>query len=187
MSSEASRAEPSNKRKGGSSLPGSQEEQLSRTKSKMGRPQRKQTYSKADTDAPGRVSVYCVGSAIDLNALRAHVFRRGFGNQHNDSNPSELILTRKSGEDDLDDEVLHVSNAPLFYSASESQMVSTAAILDGKDEKMFWNSPNAPTMASYSFFTRRNMMNGFSLGRKCYFERCCNGGCFWQGRKRPSR
>jgi len=32
-----------------------------------------------DASFVGRVSVYCVGASIDLKALRAHVFRRGFG------------------------------------------------------------------------------------------------------------
>ena len=34
--------------------------------------------------AAGRVSVYCIGAGLDLQALRAHVFRRGFGNQNLD-------------------------------------------------------------------------------------------------------
>ena len=33
-----------------------------------------------DETLTGRVAVYCVGGALDLQALRSHVFRRGFGN-----------------------------------------------------------------------------------------------------------
>ena len=33
-----------------------------------------------DETLTGRVAVYCVGAALDLQALRSHVFRRGFGN-----------------------------------------------------------------------------------------------------------
>ena len=142
-------SEPSiNKRKG--SISGSSnsipEDQVSRTKSKMGRPQRKLTYSKIDADAPGRVSVYCVGTAIDLNALRAHVFRRGFGSNQmksiGDHSTPELTLTRKTGEDDLDDEVLHVSNVPLFFSSGESQIESLSNMLDHREEDKAWSRPN---------------------------------------------
>lgn len=118
---------------------------MSRTKSKMGRPQRKQQSSKSDANMPGRVAVYCVGSAIDLNALRAHVFRRGFGSNQSwnneDNTPPELTLPRKSGEVDLDDAVLHVSNAPLFYSSSDT-LVSSASELSGRDGKLYWSGPS---------------------------------------------
>ena len=142
-------SEPPNKRKG--SISGSStsipEDQVSRTKSKMGRPQRKLTYSKIDADAPGRVSVYCVGSEIDLNALRAHVFRRGFGSNQmkssGDHSMPELTLTRKTGEDDLDDEVLHVSNVPLFFSSGESQIESLSNMLDHREEDKAWSRPNS--------------------------------------------
>jgi hypothetical protein len=40
--------------------------------------------SREESLAAGRVSVYCIGAGLDLQALRAHVFRRGFGNQNND-------------------------------------------------------------------------------------------------------
>ena len=83
-----------------------------------------------DEALTGRVSVYCVGAALDLQALRSHVFRRGFGNQrpkspqpdNNDdeyAQKPELVLARgKPGEMSIaDDEVLHISNAPLFIAA----------------------------------------------------------------------
>lgn len=40
--------------------------------------------SREESLAAGRVSVYCIGAGLDLQALRAHVFRRGFGNQNVD-------------------------------------------------------------------------------------------------------
>jgi len=115
-------------------------DQLSRAKSKVGRPQRKLTNSKTEVHTPGRVSVYCVGSSIDLNALRAHVFRRGFGTNQswNNDDPPELTLTRKLGDIDIDDEVLHVSNAPLFYAPADASATSTIL---SKDDKLFWSGP----------------------------------------------
>lgn len=59
----------------------------------------------------GRVSVYCVGSAIDLDALRAFVFRQGFAPAQDHNN--RLALARRSEEADMEG-VVHVSNAPLF-------------------------------------------------------------------------
>ena len=156
-------SDPPIKRKGNSASSSSvPDDQVSRTKSKMGRPQRKLTYSKIDADAPGRVSVYCVGSAIDLNALRAHVFRRGFGSNQmksmGDHSTPELTLTRKTGEDELDDEVLHVSNVPLFYSSGESQIESLSVILDHMDEEKSWirpsNSPPALVRMDLNFLCK---------------------------------
>jgi hypothetical protein len=84
-----------------------------------------------DEALTGRVSVYCVGAALDLQALRSHVFRRGFGNQRSDqlsndeddARKAELVLARgKPGEISIaDDEVLHISNAPLFIAAAEKR------------------------------------------------------------------
>lgn len=77
-----------------------------------------------DETLTGRVSVYCVGGALDLQALRSHVFRRGFGSQivGDDIDPrtAELVLARgKPGEMAIaDDDVLHISNAPLFIAAA---------------------------------------------------------------------
>ena len=116
------------------------------TRRKMGPPQRKQ-ISNDSNQIVGRVSVYCVASELDLAALRAHVFRRGFSspqrqttiennnkqinnnnnsiktnenelNENETTNLSNLMLTRSvaSSETDIDDEVLHVSNSPLFMN-----------------------------------------------------------------------
>ena len=119
-------------------------EQLSaaRSKSKMGPPQRK-LNSKTENLATGRVSVYCVGSAIDLDKLRAHVFRRGFGSNkqkwddggHDDIDASpELILTRKAEDTEIDDEVLHVSNAPVFISSLNERKKSPKNIADDRED-----------------------------------------------------
>ncbi len=120
----------------------------SNRRAKMGPPKRKQNYnSREDREyevkdnfaspllpRAGRVSVYCVGSGIDISSLRAHVFRRGFGNSinhqqfspHNASyDQTEIIastntlrLTRRAEDPILDDEMLHVSNAPILISTS---------------------------------------------------------------------
>ena len=81
----------------------------------------------------GRVSVYCVGSALDLQALRTHVFRRGFGNSPRELGMAtndttiELVLARGPEEQEIiGDDVLHVSNAPLFITADKSMRYRTA-------------------------------------------------------------
>lgn len=102
----------------------------------MGPPLRK-NFANDPTQIVGRVSVYCVGAGLNLEGLRAHVFRRGFsgapGKQilsttlntvENNKNPdplptdlSDMMLTRSiSSEKDIDDEVLHVSNSPLLMN-----------------------------------------------------------------------
>ena len=99
----------------GSSSTGRKTEPLKpRNKRTVGRSRNKQE----NNEQYGRISVYCVGNAIDIQALRAHVFRRGFGNQVNEQKDnSELVLSRGlSGNTNTDEEVLHVSNAPLFIS-----------------------------------------------------------------------
>ena len=93
----------------------------SRGRRKMGPPQRKLSQSQIEKDmTAGRVSVFCVGAAIDIVALRAHVFRRGFGSANHKfqaGEQPELVLTRgQSGAETDDEEVLHVSNAPLYIT-----------------------------------------------------------------------
>jgi uncharacterized Rmd1/YagE family protein len=83
---------------------------------KMGPPQRKRNSKDDAKLSAGRVSVYCVGSSIDLQTLRAHVFRRAFNN----ANSPELTLARRAEEPEIDDEVLHVSNAPLFIDSNSN-------------------------------------------------------------------
>jgi uncharacterized Rmd1/YagE family protein len=83
----------------------------------------------------GRVSVYCVGSSIDLEGLRGYIFRKSFGNEGKSSlapasdkneesstSVTRAHFTRASISDydkdpDIDDEdVFHVTNAPLIIS-----------------------------------------------------------------------
>lgn len=92
----------------------------SNSRRRMGPPQRKLNYRDEDK-LTGRVSVYCVGSEIDLEALRAHVFRRGFGGK---SGPELTLSRRTTAGPDLDEEVLHVSNAPLFIASDNSRSLS---------------------------------------------------------------
>lgn len=113
---------------------------------KLGPPQRK-LVDKNDISSLGRVSVYCVGSSINLLSLRAHVFRRGFSYNYysrsklesdsSNSNASStdsqddvmvslpnLMLSRRPEDVALDEEVLHISNAPSLYLSSALQSSS---------------------------------------------------------------
>ena len=108
---------------------------------KLGPPQRK-LIDKNDISSLGRVSVYCVGSSINLLSLRAHVFRRGFSYNYYSKNKIEsdssntsstesqdyvmtslpnLMLSRRPEDVALDEEVLHISNAPSLYLSSALQ------------------------------------------------------------------
>lgn len=93
------------------------------TRRKMGPPQRKRDAQESNIGY-GRVAVYCVGSSIDIVSLRTHVFRRNFGtsNVAESGGRPELALSRGSSAipEQLDDEVLHVSNAPLFIASNDS-------------------------------------------------------------------
>eukprot|EP01035_Chromulina_nebulosa_P017727 gene17727-23319_t len=112
----------------------------------MGPPIRKQ-LSQDPSQVVGRVTVYCVAASIDLKGLRAHVFRRGFGAQNqrqyeavnnimNNLNSSEtensqissdlsnLLLSRGiSSDTSVNDEVLHVSNSPMFLNLNTIEPV----------------------------------------------------------------
>ena len=79
------------------------QEHARNSRRKVGPPQRKRDFHHEETSQSysspesGRVAVYCVGSAIDIVALRSYIFRRNFGN-HNDlqatTNRPGLGLTR---------------------------------------------------------------------------------------------
>ena len=89
---------------------------------KLGPPQRHK-ISNGNIYGTGRVSVYCVGASIDIESLRAHVFRRGFGRVYLNDEKPDMVLTRE-----IDDEsVLHISNAPLFVNARQLAMSSGEA------------------------------------------------------------
>lgn len=68
---------------------------------KVGPPNRGgKLVSREENLAAGRVSVYCIGAGLDLQALRAHVFRRGFGNHNADvgstievRNSTEIVIS----------------------------------------------------------------------------------------------
>mmetsp|Transcript_28254 Transcript_28254/g.60908 ORF Transcript_28254/g.60908 Transcript_28254/m.60908 type:complete len:438 (-) Transcript_28254:202-1515(-) len=101
---------------------------------KVGPPQRKLNQEVAEEETvPGRVSVFSVGATIDLTALRAHVFRRGFGNKDvpstgtaGDTTP-ELVLSRRAESSAFDDEVLHVTNAPFSISSDPLSLLNNLA------------------------------------------------------------
>lgn len=76
---------------------------------RLGPPQRKTNFiSDTNSKSCGRVSVYCLGSGINLPALRAHVFRRSFAKSMEDP-ISGLKLDRTES-----DEFLHISNEPIL-------------------------------------------------------------------------
>lgn len=122
---------------------------------KMGPPSRKQYSTDSSQELVGRVTVYCVGGGLDLQALRAHVFRRGFsGSFINESKNdlaalpiatgadgitdlSNLMLSRSiTSEKDVDDEVLHVTNSPLLMnlnSMSEKLSDNSNGLSDSED------------------------------------------------------
>jgi uncharacterized Rmd1/YagE family protein len=99
---------------------------------KMGPPQRKKDGLELKSGY-GRVAVYCVGSSIDIPALRSHIFRRNFGNKVitglEDGERPSLSLTRGDAgvPENIDDEVLHVSNAPLFISSNDTYTKMSAS------------------------------------------------------------
>lgn len=91
------------------------------------RTSRRKVIGDSGTFPVGRVSAYCVGSSIDLQALRAHVFRRGFGKSNADYIENNLVLSRGA----VDDEgVLHISNAPLIVNMGSEQQVNSYELLD---------------------------------------------------------
>jgi uncharacterized Rmd1/YagE family protein len=103
------------------------------TRRKMGPPQRKRDAQESNIGY-GRVAVYCVGSSIDIVSLRTHVFRRNFGTSNSfiaeSGGRPELALSRGMAgiPEQLDDEVLHVSNAPLFISSNDSMISKVDAL-----------------------------------------------------------
>lgn len=96
-------------------------------KSNKKRTARRKVVGDSGTFPVGRVSAYCVGSSINLQALRAHVFRRGFGKSNDDYVDNNLVLSR-GGVDD--DGVLHISNAPLIVNMGSEQQVNSYELLD---------------------------------------------------------
>jgi uncharacterized Rmd1/YagE family protein len=125
----------------------------------------------------GRVSVYCVGDSINIKALRAHIFRRGFGANKELSNGTQapLSLARSSALENEDDEVLHVSNAPLFIAISsndndqssntdsygmvagltDEEIISTESISSGElsnDLSKTWGARETVLMATQDVF-----------------------------------
>jgi uncharacterized Rmd1/YagE family protein len=95
---------------------------------KVGPPQRaSKSYPEREEALPaGRVSVYCLGAGLDLQALRAQVFRKVQKTESN-SNSTEAEdpsshkrpfepVSKRSLIEEVDEEMLHVSNAPLFIS-----------------------------------------------------------------------
>ena len=100
---------------------------------KVGPPQRssKMNPLKEEALAAGRVSVYCLGSGLDLQALRAQVFRRGIKSPSDTDTEENLLSNGLIAEDAADNEVLHVSNAPLFISVGKKGN-SRPEVNDGK-------------------------------------------------------
>jgi uncharacterized Rmd1/YagE family protein len=103
---------------------------------KMGPPQRKRNpKAERETKITGRVSVYCTGSAIDLVALRAHVFRRSKNIDTDKAQPLD------DGMDSMvDDDVLHVCNSPVYITADafrEGNSFQEENATDETEERLF--------------------------------------------------
>lgn len=62
-------------------------------------------FVKEDIKSCGRVSVYYVGSSIDLTGLRSHVFRKKFDNGDNNG------INRQN--EDFDEKYVHLWNSPI--------------------------------------------------------------------------
>lgn len=119
---------------------------------KVGPPQRiGKMYPEREEALPaGRVSVYCLGAGLDLQALRSQVFREVQKTElMNSTDAVETSLLKRSFEpvskrsllEEVDDEMLHVSNAPLLISIenrsnyrpkvdSSDRLVSTLSRVD---------------------------------------------------------
>jgi len=137
----------------------------SKGRRKMGPPQRKLGQNEADDlGQAGRVSVFCVGSAIDVQALRAHVFRRGFGTAAMNTRGSKeenplLVLKRDSASDpETEDEVLHVSNAPLLPDINSSISSSGSGSSYGSTNGRSSSSSNGNSSSSSSGSSSSTMM-----------------------------
>lgn len=121
---------------------------------KMGPPQRKFGYQPPLEQTPtvGRVSVYCVGSALDLEALRVHVFRKGFGG---DENKNDFHLSKGAEDQDvIDDEVLHVTNGPSSFEKSrqdDGEEGTGSSVLENSDE-VSWKTKVMVGMATQDIF-----------------------------------
>lgn len=147
---------------------------------KLGPPQRK-LVDKNDISSLGRVSVYCVGSSINLLSLRAHVFRRGFSYNYyskskleSDSSSSNastmtdsqddvmaslpnLMLSRRPEDVALDEEVLHISNAPSLYLSSALQSSSYNSYNSNNNH---YNGPPSKASSSASSSTTIDTSTG---------------------------
>ena len=105
---------------------------------RLGPPQRKTNLiPDANSKSCGRVSVYCLGSAINLPALRAHVFRRSFANSIEDP-ISGLKLDRTES-----DEFLHISNEPILMP-SQLQLVGRQSFAISEN---YWVDMNDDNMS----------------------------------------
>ena len=101
---------------------------------KVGPPQRngKTNPVKEEVINAGRVSVYCLGAGLDLQSFRAQVSQRGSKplGDHGISTEStdgivegSGVVSSRSVMDEIDHEVLHVSNAPLFINAAKTEEI----------------------------------------------------------------
>lgn len=155
------------------------------TRRKMGPPLRKQfSDDPSQQQLVGRATVYCVGQGLDLQGLRAHVFRRSFSganiNAPNMSSASaqspdisNLMLSRGiTSEKDIEDEVLHVTNSPLLMKVQiandrprqlNPKSLSMGESIDNDDES---NEDEADVI-------RRNMLLFSATQDIFYFDYGC--------------
>ena len=148
---------------------------------KVGPPQRSsKQYSEREEALPaGRVSVYCLGSGLDLQALRAQVFRKVQKTKSNSNGteteePSSLKrdfepVGKRSLIEEVDDEMLHVSNAPLFISIenrsnyrskadSSERFVSTLSKVDSVASELLSDDVTSASGSEYEIDGRDSIV-----------------------------
>lgn len=117
--------------------------------------QRKNKFSQQNSNdvEVGRVSVYCLGASVDLNALRSHIFRRSFDNKQKNDGDMSLSATGNNGDDSdkIEDDVLHISNGSsdlLWQEFSQQVGVDEGS----SNEEIDWNLLGQRVMSSQDIF-----------------------------------
>ena len=119
---------------------------------KAGAPQRggKINPAKEEIVAAGRVSVYCLGAGLDLRALRRHVSLKSLknldmikqvecsegGNSQQNARQNLLLLSDRDSSNDSYDEIMHVSNAPVYISLDKRVAKSSKTDKNVRTESM---------------------------------------------------
>lgn len=100
---------------------------MPKSKTKVGRPQRKSILE--DPDPFGRVSVYCIGDSINIKALRNDTSRRSVNSKGITYTVQKSVIN--------ENEVLHMSNAPLFINLDTTSVSNMVVSID-QDSSREW-------------------------------------------------